>query len=44
VAGGDRIVVDGAVDLDVADAIEAWRTALPRALGIEGASAGAAAS
>ena len=43
-AGGDRIVIDGIVDLDVADAVEASRTALPRALGIEGASAGAAAS
>jgi phosphoribosylformylglycinamidine (FGAM) synthase-like enzyme len=43
-AGGDRIVIDGIVDVDVADAIEAWRTALPRALGIEGASAGAAGS
>jgi phosphoribosylformylglycinamidine synthase len=44
VAGGDRIVIDGIVDVDVADAIEASRTALPRLLGIEGASAGAAAN
>jgi phosphoribosylformylglycinamidine synthase subunit PurL len=43
-AGGDRIVIEGLVDLDVADAIAASRIALPRALGIEGASAGAAAS
>jgi phosphoribosylformylglycinamidine synthase len=32
-AGGDRIVVDGLLDLAVADALEAWRTALPGALG-----------
>ncbi len=33
---GDRLVVDGIVDLDVAAATEAWRAALPRALGIDG--------
>ena len=44
VAGGDRLVIDGLLDVGVADAIEASRTALPRLLGIEGASAGAAAS
>ncbi len=35
VAGGDRLVVEGLVDLDLAAAVEAWRTALPRALGVE---------
>ena len=35
VAGGDRLVVGGLVDVDLADAIDAWRTALPRALGLE---------
>ncbi len=34
-AGGDRLVVPGLVDVSLADAIEAWRTALPRALGVE---------
>ena len=33
VAGGDRIVVGALVDLSVADAAEAWRVALPGALG-----------
>jgi hypothetical protein len=33
VAGGDRLVVDGFVDLDVSDAVEAYRSKLPRALG-----------
>jgi phosphoribosylformylglycinamidine synthase len=42
-AGGDRLVVDGLIDLRVDEMIGAWRTALPRALGVEGASAGAAA-
>ncbi len=32
-AGGDRLVVDGLVDLDVVDATAAWRRALPTALG-----------
>jgi len=32
-AGGARIVVDGLVDVMVADAAEAWRRALPEALG-----------
>ena len=32
-AGGDRIVVAGLLDLAVADAAEAWRVALPGALG-----------
>ena len=31
--GGDRLVVDGLVDLAVADATAAWREALPGALG-----------
>jgi len=31
--GGDRIVVAGLLDLAVADAVEAWRVALPGALG-----------
>jgi phosphoribosylformylglycinamidine synthase len=43
-AGGDRLLIDGVVDLDVADVVERWRTALPQALGLEGAAAGAAAS
>jgi hypothetical protein len=34
-AGGDRLVIGGLVDLDLAEAIEAWRRALPRALGVE---------
>ncbi|MDQ1416954.1 MAG: hypothetical protein QOF81_2567, partial [Acidimicrobiaceae bacterium] len=34
-AGGDRLVVEGLVDLDLADAVASWRTALPRALGVE---------
>jgi phosphoribosylformylglycinamidine synthase II len=33
-AGGDRLVVDGLVDVGVAEATEAWRSALPRALGV----------
>jgi phosphoribosylformylglycinamidine synthase subunit PurL len=37
VAGGDRLVIEGLVDVDLADAIDAWRTALPRALGVESA-------
>ncbi|HWC09994.1 MAG TPA: AIR synthase-related protein, partial [Acidimicrobiales bacterium] len=32
-AGGDRLVVDGLVDLDVVDATSAWRRALPGAVG-----------
>jgi phosphoribosylformylglycinamidine synthase len=43
-AGGDRLVIDGLVDLPVVDMIDAWRSALPRALGVEGAAAGAAGS
>ncbi|HEX3539702.1 MAG TPA: phosphoribosylformylglycinamidine synthase subunit PurL, partial [Acidimicrobiales bacterium] len=38
-AGGSRLVVAGLVDVDLAAATEAWRTALPRALGVEGAAA-----
>jgi phosphoribosylformylglycinamidine synthase len=34
-AGGDRLVVDGLVDLAVADVTSAWRGALPAALGVE---------
>jgi phosphoribosylformylglycinamidine synthase len=32
-AGGDRVVVEGLLDLPVDKATEAWRTALPKALG-----------
>ncbi|HXQ44811.1 MAG TPA: phosphoribosylformylglycinamidine synthase subunit PurL [Acidimicrobiales bacterium] len=32
-AGGERLVVDGLVDVSVADATSAWRDALPGALG-----------
>ena len=32
-AGGDRLRIDGLFDLDLAEATEAWRTAIPRALG-----------
>ena len=32
-AGGERLVVGGLVDVPLADAIEAWRTRLPAALG-----------
>ncbi len=32
-AGGDRLVMDGLVDLDVVDATATWRRALPTALG-----------
>jgi phosphoribosylformylglycinamidine (FGAM) synthase-like enzyme len=32
-AGGERIVVRGLLDLAVSDAVEAWRVALPGALG-----------
>jgi phosphoribosylformylglycinamidine synthase len=34
-AGGDRIVVDGLVDVSLADAVRAWQRALPEALGVE---------
>jgi phosphoribosylformylglycinamidine (FGAM) synthase-like enzyme len=34
-AGGDRLVVSGLVDVDLTEAVEAWRTALPRALGLD---------
>jgi phosphoribosylformylglycinamidine synthase II len=34
-AGGDRLGIAGLVDLELAEAIEAWRGALPRALGVE---------
>jgi phosphoribosylformylglycinamidine synthase len=34
-AGGERLVVDGLVDVTVADATRAWRSALPRALAVE---------
>jgi phosphoribosylformylglycinamidine synthase II len=33
VAGGDRLVVDGLLDVPVADAVAAWRGRLPDALG-----------
>ncbi len=32
-AGGDRVVVTGLLDLSVTDAVDAWRVALPGALG-----------
>jgi len=38
-AGGDRIVVDGLVDLDLAEATAAWRDRLPDALDAPAASA-----
>jgi phosphoribosylformylglycinamidine synthase len=34
-AGGDRIIIDGLLDIAVEDAVTAWRTALPRALGLD---------
>ena len=34
-AGGERLIVDGLLDLELDVAVEAWRTALPRALGVE---------
>ena len=34
-AGGDRLVIDGLVEVGVAEATEAWATALPRALGMD---------
>jgi len=34
-AGGDRLVVPGLVDVSLTEATEAWRTALPRALGLD---------
>jgi len=33
VAGGDRLVVDGALDVALADAEQVWRDAIPNALG-----------
>jgi phosphoribosylformylglycinamidine synthase len=33
VAGGDRLVVDGAIDVSLADAERVWRDAIPNALG-----------
>jgi phosphoribosylformylglycinamidine synthase len=33
-AGGDRLVVDGLLDVSVEDAVREWRSALPRALGL----------
>ncbi|HWG74939.1 MAG TPA: phosphoribosylformylglycinamidine synthase subunit PurL [Acidimicrobiales bacterium] len=33
-AGGERLVVEGLVDVSVAEATESWRTALPRMLGV----------
>ena len=32
-AGGDRLVVDGLLDVGLADAVAAWRRRLPDALG-----------
>jgi phosphoribosylformylglycinamidine synthase subunit PurL len=31
-SGGDRLVVEGMIDVALADAVDAWREALPRAL------------
>jgi hypothetical protein len=39
-AGGDRLVVDGLVEVALADAVSAWRLALPSALDVAPASAG----
>jgi hypothetical protein len=39
VAGGDRIVADGAFSVSVADATTAWRDAIPAALSVTPASA-----
>ncbi len=33
-AGGDRLVIEGLVDVGLADAVSSWRHALPRALGL----------
>jgi phosphoribosylformylglycinamidine synthase subunit PurL len=38
-AGGERLIVDGLLDVELDVAIEAWRTALPRALGVEALAA-----
>ena len=35
-AGGDRLAVAGLLAVSLADAVRAWRTALPRALGVDG--------
>ena len=35
VAGGSRLVVEGLVDVDLVEAVSAWRSALPRALGLD---------
>jgi phosphoribosylformylglycinamidine synthase len=34
VAGGDRLVVDGLLDVGLEEATEAWKTALPKALAV----------
>ncbi|HSS08991.1 MAG TPA: AIR synthase related protein [Acidimicrobiales bacterium] len=39
-AGGDRLVVDGLVDVSLDEAVQTWRTALPRALGLDGLEGG----
>ncbi len=44
VAGGERLIVDGLLDVDLGVAVEAWRTALPRALGLEAIVGGATTS
>ena len=38
VAGGDRLVAEGAFDVAVTEAARAWRDAIPRLLGREAAS------
>jgi phosphoribosylformylglycinamidine synthase len=42
-AGGDRLVVDGLLDVSLADATAAWRGSLPNALGLQTDAAGAGA-
>jgi phosphoribosylformylglycinamidine synthase len=42
-AGGDRLVVEGLVDVPVADATAAWQAALPDALDVSVTSSGGSA-
>jgi phosphoribosylformylglycinamidine synthase subunit PurL len=44
VAGGDRIVADGAFSVSVADATTAWRDAIPAALSADSAPASSGTS
>jgi phosphoribosylformylglycinamidine synthase II len=43
-AGGDRLAIEGLLDVALADAVAAWRDALPRAFDAGGASASTAAA